>query len=222
MDNFIKLGQQFLESRSQDSQEQQFSRQGGHEYNSPDNQPPQGYQGGGSGQGYQGGQGSYNSGRPQLDHDEVVNNASSQGSGDRSLFSSALGFINQNQEEHERPVNEQHVQEAHSQAYSQGNASSLSAGSMGSAAAMQVLKQFTSSSGGGGGSQSQLISMAMAEATKLFDSAGGAASGNKQDAVNGAAMTVMKLLVQSKFSSATGGGNSGGLGGLMGLANKFL
>jgi len=51
----------------------------------------------------------------------------------------------------------------------------------------------------------------------LFDKSGGAASGNKQDAVNGAAMTVMKLLVQSKFSGAIGGGNSGGLGGLLSL-----
>ena len=59
--------------------------------------------------------------------------------------------------------------------------------------------------------------MAMAEATKLFDKSGGAASGNKQDAVNGAAMTVMKLLVQSKLSGAVGGGNSGGLGSLMSL-----
>lgn len=60
----------------------------------------------------------------------------------------------------------------------------------------------------------------MAEATKLFDSAGGASSGNKQDAVNGAAMTVMKLLVQSKFSGTTGGGDSGGLSGLMGLVSS--
>ena len=84
-----------------------------------------------------------------------------------------------------------------------------------------MLKQFTSGGGSGGGSQSQLISMAMAEATKLFDNSGGAASGNKQDAVNGAAMTVMKLLVQSKFSSATGGSNSGGLGSLMGLVSAI-
>ena len=63
-----------------------------------------------------------------------------------------------------------------------------------------------------------MISLAMAEATKLFDKSGGAASGNKQDAVNGAAMTVMKLLVQSKFSGGTtGGSNSGGLSGLIGL-----
>lgn len=87
---------------------------------------------------------------------------------------------------------------------------------------LQALKQFTSGSSGSGGSQTQLISMAMAEATKLFDKSGGAASGNKQDAVNGAAMTVMKLLVQSKFSGAMGGGNSGGLGGMMSLVSNFL
>ena len=89
---------------------------------------------------------------------------------------------------------------------------------------LQALKQFTSGSKGssGGGSQTQLISMAMAEATKLFDKSGGAASGNKQDVVNGAAMTVMKLLVQSKVSGAVGGGNSGGLGGLMSLVGDLL
>lgn len=61
----------------------------------------------------------------------------------------------------------------------------------------------------------------MAEASKLFDQSGGAVSGNKQDAVNGAAMTVMKLLVQSKFSGIIGGGNSGGLGGLMKLVSLY-
>jgi hypothetical protein len=86
------------------------------------------------------------------------------------------------------------------------------------------LKRFTSggssSSGGGGNTQTHLISMAMAEASKLFDKSGGAASGSKQDAVNGAAMTVMKLLVQSKFSGGTtGGSNSGGLSSLMGMVS---
>jgi len=63
--------------------------------------------------------------------------------------------------------------------------------------------------------------MAMAEASKLFDKSGGASSGNKQDAVNGAAMTVMKLLVQSKFGGAQtiGGSNSGGLSGLLSLVS---
>lgn len=89
----------------------------------------------------------------------------------------------------------------------------------------QVLKQFTSggtekSSSDKGSSQTQLISLAMAEASKLFDKSGGAASGNKQDAVNGAAMTVMKLLVQSKLGGSTAGGkDSGGLSGLVGLVS---
>jgi len=63
-----------------------------------------------------------------------------------------------------------------------------------------------------------LISMAMGEASKLFDQHG-CSSGGKQDAVNGAAMTVTKLLVQSKMSGMTGGGNSGGLAS---LAGKFM
>jgi hypothetical protein len=74
---------------------------------------------------------------------------------------------------------------------------------------------FTSS--GGGGDQNQLVSMAMSEASNLFDQAGGASSGNKQDAVNGAAMTVMKMMVQSKLSGMIGGGDSGGMGGMSGM-----
>ena len=67
--------------------------------------------------------------------------------------------------------------------------------------------------------QTQLISMAMAEATKVFDKTGG--KGDKQEAVNGAAVTVMKLLVQSKLGGAPtiGGSNSGGLGGLLSLVS---
>ena len=89
------------------------------------------------------------------------------------------------------------------------------------------MKQFTSGSSGkegggkGGSSTTQLISLAMAEATKLFDKSG-ASSGNKQDAVNGAAMTVMKLMVQSKLGGTTGGSDSGGLGSLMGLVRNVL
>jgi hypothetical protein len=64
-----------------------------------------------------------------------------------------------------------------------------------------------------------MISMAMAEATKMFDKTGG--TGNKQEAVNGAAMMVMKMLVQSKLSGSPigGGSNSGGLGGLLSLVS---
>ena len=51
------------------------------------------------------------------------------------------------------------------------------------------------------GARYKLISLAMAEAIKLFTKSGGAASGNEH-AVSGASTTVIKLLVQSKFSSA--------------------
>jgi len=136
-----------------------------------------------------------------------------------------MSFVQQNHGQHNDPIDEEAVQEAHRQVYQHGSGGNLPASSLGSAAALQALSKFTSGqgSGGGGGSQSQLISMAMGEASKLFDQHGGSSSGGKQDAVNGAAMTVTKLLVQSKFGGGiTGGGSSGGLGGLMGLASKFM
>lgn len=98
-------------------------------------------------------------------------------------------------------MNEGNVQDAHDKAYNQGKGGSLDASSLGSAAALQALKNFTSgggstsssSGGSSNGLQSKLIGMAMAEASKLFDKQGGATSGNKQDAVNGAAATVVKV-----------------------------
>ncbi|KAL1951521.1 hypothetical protein VTO73DRAFT_670 [Trametes versicolor] len=202
MDGFMNLAKQGMQAYERSQSD--VSKTGGQEYNSPHHTTSA-------------------TDRPQFDDDEVVKTASREGSGDHSLFSSALGFIKSNKSEHEQPIDEEGVQHAHRKAYEEDSAGSLSAGSLGSAAAMQVLKQFTSSGSSGGGSQTQLISLAMAEASKLFDKSGGTSSGNKQDAVNGAAMTVMKLLVQSKFSGgATGGGNSGGLGSLMGLASKFM
>jgi hypothetical protein len=209
MDSFMNLAKKGYEAY-QDSQEN-VSKTGGHEYNAPSH----------SNQGEQGGQ--YG---PDIDHDEAVRTAEKHGSGGSDLFKTALGFMNDNKQEKHEPVDEQSVTDAHHEAYEKGNAGNLDAGALGSAAALQALKKFTSGGGSssGGSSQTQLISLAMAEATKLFDKSGGAASGNKQDAVNGAAMTVMKLLVQSKFSGggATGGANSGGLGGMMKLAQGFM
>jgi len=69
-------------------------------------------------------------------------------------------------------------------------------------------------------SKTDLISLAMAEASKLFDKSGGSAHGNKQDAVNSAGLTIMKLMVQSKFSGGhTTGGKDSGLSGLMSMVN---
>ncbi|KAF8711941.1 Beta-flanking protein, partial [Rhizoctonia solani] len=215
MDNFINLAKQGYEAYSE-SQKAQHGGQGCNptqgEYRH--NQPSSG--------GYGGPQFG-----PSIDQQAAVQNATqhSGGTGDTSLFSTALGFLNQNQAQHTEPINEQHVQNAHAEAYEKGKASSLDAGSLGAAAAMQVLKNFTSGSGptgsGGGDSRSQLIGMAMSEASKLFESQE-SKTGQKQDAVNSAAMTVMKLLVQSK--TGPGATNAGGndFGSLLNLASKFL
>jgi len=63
------------------------------------------------------------------------------------------------------------------------------------------MKMFTSSGGssGGSGGTSQLVSLAMGEASKLFDSSGKSSSHEKQDTINSAAMTMMKLMVQVDF-----------------------
>ena len=70
-------------------------------------------------------------------------------------------------------------------------------------------------------SKTDLLSLAMAEASKLFDKSGGSSHGGKQDAVNSAGMTIMKLMVQSKFSGTTGGKDSGGLSGLMSMVRTL-
>jgi hypothetical protein len=126
-------------------------------------------------------------------------------------------------------VNEDHVTNAHQQVYGGGDASSVSASALGSAAALQTLKSFVSGGGqqsnSGGDTQTKMIGLAMSEAAKMFDQTGN--NGDKQEAINGAAATMFKLMVQSKLSGGggaggelaglMGGGNSGGLGSLMGV-----
>lgn len=215
MDAFINLAQQgysaYGKSQSssnrgsndrddEDDGGQRYSKAGGAEYNSPHHRS-----GGGENQSY-------------FNEEEVVKKASSHGSGDSSMFTSALAHINSNPSKHQEPIDEEEVTEAHRKLYQEKSSDGLSASSMGSAAALQVMKQFTSGGGGNkASSKSDLISLAMAEASKLFDSHGGSSQGNKQDAVNGAGLTIMKLLVQSKL-----GGGGGGMGGLMSLASKFM
>lgn len=93
------------------------------------------------------------------------------------------------------------------------------------------MKKFMSGGGqessSGGDFQTKMIAMAMSEAATLFDKSGN--TGSKQDAVNGAATTMFKLLVQSKLTgggkdggepvAVTGGSNSGGLGSLLSMVS---
>jgi hypothetical protein len=74
--------------------------------------------------------------------------------------------------------------------------------------------------GGGAGGQNAFLGMAMGEAGKLFDqqsAQGNVAPGtNKQSVINSAAAQAFKMYMSSQ------GGGSGGAGGLMSLASKFM
>ncbi|OCF32621.1 beta-flanking protein [Kwoniella heveanensis CBS 569] len=193
---------------------------GGEQYNAPH---------GSGGAGYGGNQGGFSGGFPTINENTAVSAANAHaanGDDNSSLFSTAMSFLG-GMNKDDNDVDEQKVQQEHQQAYGQGNAGSMSANAIGAAAAMQALKSFTSgdskaASSGGGDMQSKIIGMAMSEAAKLFDQSGGAASGNKQDAVTSAGQVILKLLLKSQFSGTTGGGNSGGLSGLMSMASKFM
>lgn len=96
---------------------------------------------------------------------------------------------------------------------------------MGMAAAMQALKTFNSGSGQGSStSQSTFIALAMAEASKLFDqqsSKGNVQDGaSKESAVMQAGEMALKMYLKSQGGASSGG--SSGLGGLLGMASKFM
>ena len=87
---------------------------------------------------------------------------------------------------------------------------------------MQALKMFNSgSSSSGGGSSQEFMGMAMGQASKLFEqqqSQGNVSSGaSKESVVQQAGETALKMYMKSEM-----GGSSGGSGGLMGMASKFL
>ncbi|KNZ60055.1 uncharacterized protein VP01_161g3 [Puccinia sorghi] len=145
-----------------------------------------------------------------------------------SLFKSAVSFLKtqaqKKGDDDDDDIDEEKAVEAHDRAFNQKQGSSLDAKSMGAAAAMQAFKQF--SQGGASNqpknnedSKSKLIGMAMAQAAKLFDSSGGAAGGQKQDAVNSAgSMLLMKQKLQQMGGGS--GGSGGGLGSLAGMLGK--
>ena len=94
---------------------------------------------------------------------------------------------------------------------------------------MQALKLFTSSDSnqqqqGQSQSQSEFVGLAMAQASKLFDtqaaSQGGVGQGvAKEGVVRQAGELALKMYLKS-YGKGSGGG--GGLEGLVGLAGKFL
>ncbi|SCZ99032.1 BZ3500_MvSof-1268-A1-R1_Chr7-1g09363 [Microbotryum saponariae] len=222
MDNIMSMAQgayKQYEASQQGHQGQgggDFGIQGSSALNSADNnRPPQENQSGGGG---------------GFDFDQIASLASSHSGEDEGMFAQAMHFVKQGQHEN-NDIDEQAAQQAHAQAYGDQDSSNMSTNGLGAAAALQAMKKFTSGnqgqqqsqSSGGGGFQAQLISQAMAEASKLFDQNGGTGDGgSKQDAVGSAGKMALQLLLKSQASGAIGGANSGGLAGLMGMASKFM
>ncbi|PHH82438.1 hypothetical protein CDD82_6015 [Ophiocordyceps australis] len=108
----------------------------------------------------------------------------------------------------------------HKQTYQDGSGGD--ANSLGTAAALQALKKFTSDGGSGGGgkqSQSAFLGLAMSEASKLFDdksAKGKVSSGvSKQDTIQKACEMALKFYLKSQ-------GQQSGSAGLMSLASKFM
>lgn len=97
----------------------------------------------------------------------------SEGSGDSSLFSTALGLLSgKKQSLKDEDLDEDDAVNQHRKFYGGSGSDSghqATESNLGAAAAMQALKMFNSSSGEGKSSKSQFLGLAMAQASKLFD-----------------------------------------------------
>ncbi|CEP14690.1 hypothetical protein [Parasitella parasitica] len=137
------------------------------------------------------------------------------------LFGSVLSKV-LNNGDHEQGILESEAQNAaraHEQVYTHEN--NVSSRDMGSAAAMQAFKMFSSNNSNGGGSSNELVGLAMGEAMKLFNKQGGSASGaNQSEMLQSAAMMAMKLFMTQK-SGGSGDSSSGGIGQIMGLLGSL-
>lgn len=151
------------------------------------------------------------------------------GSGDQSMFSNAVSFLQGRKNEYSNPQNinidQNQMVQAHQSLYGGGGDGggdqTHDSQTLGAGAAMQALKMFTGGGGAGGGGQNEFVGMAMAQASKLWDQKAGQGnvSGDKQSAITSAAEMALKMYMSSK------GGGMGGTGGpaeLMSLASKFL
>jgi hypothetical protein len=127
-------------------------------------------------------------GRRNSNYDDDLSSAASHaqehhGSEDKSLFNSALSFIQERKGQYSGDVDEQQAVNAHQAMYGSGSSQGQThdSGTVGAGAAMQALKMFTGGSEGSGSSsggmdKNKLIGLAMAQAGKLWDEKQG--SGN--------------------------------------------
>ncbi|KAB5578450.1 hypothetical protein GE09DRAFT_1280811 [Coniochaeta sp. 2T2.1] len=149
-------------------------------------------------------------------------------SGDASFFSSILGSLTEKKRQvANEDIDEDEAVQSHRSFFGSSTPpQTATPKSMGSAAAMQALKLFSSGQAGGKSqSQGQFIALAMAEASKLFDqqaSQGKVAEGSsKNSAVMQAGEMALKMYLKSQ-AGASGASGSGGASGLLGFASKFM
>lgn len=181
----------------------------------------QGGQGGGHDQQQPGsGGGGFNIG----DIAGLVNHAQNHdqsNSGDQQLFGQVASFLQSKAGNVQGDVNENELLNSHDKV--NNSTDTVDSHEIGNAAALGAIRNVLGGGSGNTGSgdfQQKLIGAAMAQAGKLFDqkqNAGQAGGGSKEDAMNKAGEQVMKLLVKNQVSGMIGGGNSGGLSGLMKL-----
>ncbi|KAF9894612.1 hypothetical protein FE257_006500 [Aspergillus nanangensis] len=173
------------------------------------------------------------------DLNPAAQHAAAHANDDPSLFNTALSFLKERKSDYKNTdsyeIDEAEMVSSHQRVYG-GDDTSADSRSLGAGAAMQALKMFSGggggdSSSGAGGDKNAFIGLAMAQAGKLWDqkNSQGAATEDKQGAVNKAAEMALKMYMKSNGggSSGTGGvgglmGGSGDVGGLMKLAAKFM
>ncbi|EAA34584.2 hypothetical protein GE21DRAFT_1797 [Neurospora crassa] len=173
----------------------------------------------------------------------AANHAANHAEEDESFFSSILNSLSsKKQQVAQEDIDEDEAVRAHKTFYSSSAFSPSSetpeatSSGMGSAAALQALKLFTSGSFSSSQSQSQsaFIGLAMSQASKLFDQQASAGkvsdSTDKQSVVMKAGEMALKMYLKSQggtgsqqtSSHTQTQESSSGLGGLLSIADKYL
>jgi len=165
------------------SQQSEVHKTGGQEYNSPHH-----------GQQQQGG----------FHTEQVLSHADDVDDDDRGRIAQALEHVHNNPEQHQEQVDEGAMAKYGPMIMS---ALSSSGSKSGSGSGFDIGSLVSGGLGEGGGNQ--LMGLVMKQAGNSFT---GGSGEDKQSMMNGAAMTVAKLLAQKQLSAFTGGSNSGGLG----------
>ncbi|KAL2136516.1 hypothetical protein VTI74DRAFT_3341 [Chaetomium olivicolor] len=156
---------------------------------------------------------------------------------DEDFFSGVLGKLLEKKslsQVADEDLDEEDAVQSHRKFFGLGGSSTpprvsepASTSSLGSAAAMQALKLFTSGEAKTESqNQSAFVGLAMAQAAKLFEkqaSEGNVAAGaDKQSVVMKAGEMALKMYLKSQGSKSSGGADQSGLGGLLSMAGRFM